>query len=80
MAKETTQPIQHEPAGETHVTIAATIGDEFTFGDYTPGRFAWVFTNIGRLAEPIPCRGSLGLWDVPPDVAVAIERQLAVAR
>lgn len=44
------------------------VGDELAFGDYTPGRYGWVLTNVGRLAEPIACRGALGLWDLPEDV------------
>lgn len=45
-------------------------GDELEFGDYTPGRFGWVLTNVRPLREPIPARGSLGLWDWAPRVAV----------
>lgn len=37
--------------------------DEVLFGDYTPGRFAWVLSDIRPLAEPVPARGSLGLWE-----------------
>lgn len=45
---------------------------ELAFGDYTPGRYGWVLTNVHQLKEPIPCRGALGVWDVPAE----IERQL----
>lgn len=38
-------------------------GDELEFGDFTPGRYGWVFTNVTRLPQPIPAKGSLGLWD-----------------
>jgi len=37
-------------------------GQERAFGDYTPGRYAWLLTNVRRLSEPIPARGQLGLW------------------
>lgn len=40
--------------------------DELAFGDYTPGRYAWLLANVRRLPEPIPARGSLGLWDWYP--------------
>lgn len=41
--------------------------DERAFGSYGDGRYAWVFSNV-RAIEPIPARGSLGLWDwEPPD-------------
>lgn len=35
---------------------------EFAFGDYSAGRFAWHLANVRRLSEPIPARGALGLW------------------
>ncbi len=41
---------------------------EASFGDYSPGRYAWMLKNIVRIPEPIPARGSLGLWK--PDVPV----------
>ena len=43
------------------------------YGDFTPGRFGWVFTNVRRLSEPIPCRGMLGLFELPPDVLAQIK-------
>ncbi len=39
---------------------------EYTFGDYGPGRFAWILRNVYRLPDPIPARGSLGLWEWNP--------------
>lgn len=36
---------------------------ELTFGDYTPGRFAWILRNVQALPEPVPARGMLGLWE-----------------
>jgi hypothetical protein len=46
---------------------------EQAFGDYSPGRWAWVLTDIAPLPEPIPAKGALGLWtwQPPGDVAVA---------
>jgi hypothetical protein len=35
---------------------------ERSFGDYTPGRFAWILGNVHQLKEPIPAHGALGLW------------------
>lgn len=42
--------------------------DEFAFGDYTPGRFAWVLRDVAQLAEPVPCRGRQGIFDVPDEL------------
>lgn len=39
--------------------------NEFAFGDYTPGRFAWCTDSLQRLAEPIPFKGAQGLFEVP---------------
>lgn len=36
---------------------------EKAFGDYTPGRYAWLLANVKALPEPIPCKGALGLWN-----------------
>lgn len=36
---------------------------EQNFGDYGPGRFAWLFDNPQLLPKPIPAKGSLGLWE-----------------
>jgi hypothetical protein len=42
------------------------VGAEYErdFGDFTPGRFAWVLRNVGRNETP-PVRGALGLWTPP---------------
>jgi len=45
---------------------------ERAFGDYSDGRFAWVFADVRRLPEPVPCSGLQGLWTLPD----AIERRV----
>jgi hypothetical protein len=32
------------------------------FGDYSPGRFAWMLDDIVKVVPPIPARGRQGLW------------------
>jgi len=49
---------------------------ERAFGDYSAGRSAWLLAEIRALRQPIPCRGALGLWDVPADVEAQIATQL----
>jgi len=45
-------------------------GKEIFFGDWTPGRYAWEFTNMCMLPEPIPAKGKQGLWNWElPEVA-----------
>jgi hypothetical protein len=45
-----------------------TTKQERAFGNYDDGRFAWLFEDVVALAEPIPAKGALGLWEwTPPD-------------
>jgi hypothetical protein len=39
------------------------VSDQRSFGDFRPGRFAWLLEDIKRLLEPIPARGRQQLWD-----------------
>lgn len=45
-------------------------GNELAFGDYTPGRFAWILSDIRRLETPIPAKGQRRLWnwDMPDNL------------
>jgi activating signal cointegrator 1 len=51
------------------------IDDQLPFGDFTPGRFAWLLDNV-RPIDPVPMKGAQGLRDLPADVAEAITRAL----
>jgi hypothetical protein len=61
------------PARGTSFTIPE---HEAAFGNYSPGRFGFLFDNRRALPEPVPARGMLSLWEVPPDVQTAIDAQL----
>lgn len=53
-----------EEFGEATLKGGMVIGNsEFWFGDYTPGRFAWLLEDIQPLKTPIPAKGQLGLWN-----------------
>ncbi|MDO7887963.1 ASCH domain-containing protein [Hymenobacter cheonanensis] len=41
---------------------------EVAAGDYTPGRWAWALSHVHAFATPVPCKGALSLWQVPPEV------------
>ena len=41
---------------------------EIEFGNYEPNRYAWQFEHPVMFDQPIPCTGSLGLFDLPGDV------------
>lgn len=36
---------------------------ELNFGDFTPGRYGWIFSTIYELVKPIPMKGALSLWE-----------------
>jgi hypothetical protein len=38
------------------------------FGNFAPGRWAWITRNCHRLPIPFPCRGAQGLFDVLMDI------------
>lgn len=54
---------------------------ELSFGDYAPGRFAWILKDIEPLPHPVPARGSLGLWEwIPPQDLFNANRQSLKAK
>ena len=40
--------------------------DERQYGDFTPGRFGFMLSDVRRFKVPIPARGSLNFWDWTP--------------
>lgn len=50
---------------------------EEDFGDYSPGRFGWVFRNVRRLATPIPYRGQQGLWTLESAIVEQINQEVS---
>lgn len=49
---------------------------EHAFGDYSDGRYMWFLENVHPLPEPIPCRGALGLWEIPTEIEAVIQPSL----
>jgi len=51
----------------TEEVALETTGLERRLGDFTSGRWAWLFDPTKRfvLDEPIFCKGALGLWTIP---------------
>lgn len=47
--------------------------EEFAFGDYSQGRWAWVLSNPVRRVNPIPWRGQMGLFALPQAVVDLLE-------
>ena len=59
----------------TEFLIGRLSGLEHYYGDYSPGRFAWRLDNVRRLANPVPFKGSLGLFDIPWSAAELLQRK-----
>lgn len=57
----------------TEDTAPYISGLERLYGDYSPGRWAWLLTEISPFDDPIPCKGALSLWDVPKDICERID-------
>ena len=51
------------------------LDDQLPFGDFTPGRYAWLLDNV-RPIDPVPMKGAQGLRDVPDEIAAQIEAAL----
>jgi hypothetical protein len=47
---------------------------ENAFGDYSPGRYAWLLANVRALPEPIPAKGALGLWEWEGEEQAELQR------
>ncbi len=59
----------HFPADERHPDYGGRIiDDQVPYGDFTPGRYAWLLDNV-RPIDPVPAKGRQGLWT--PDAALA---------
>jgi len=36
--------------------------DQCLYGDFSPGRWAWMLRNVRKVDPPLPVRGRRGLW------------------
>lgn len=50
-------------AADDMISWTPIFGVERAFGNYAPGRYAWLLANIRALPQPVPAKGALGLWD-----------------
>lgn len=42
--------------------------NEYSFGDYSVGRYVWQTQNVKRLREPIPFKGKQRFFEVPDEL------------
>lgn len=68
---------------ESIAELAEHKPEEHAFGNYTPGRFAWVLRDVEALAEPVPFawpfKGPAKYFDVPDELLPAARAQGATA-
>lgn len=50
---------------------------EYAFGDYGVGRYAWELAEVRKFETPVPCTGHQGFFNVPNEV---VAEQLAKAK
>ncbi|MFA5169832.1 MAG: ASCH domain-containing protein [Candidatus Paceibacterota bacterium] len=48
---------------ESKNSLIEVSGNELSFGDYTPGRYAWILEDVKILDNPIPAKGQQGFWN-----------------
>lgn len=65
-----------EITAESAAALERRNPQEFAFGHYAPGRWAWVLRDVERLPEPIPFRGQQGAFEVPDELLALEVRQL----
>lgn len=58
---EMCQPLGHHLITYPETKLVLTKRERL-FGDYSPGRFAWLLENVVRLPRPVPARGFHRLW------------------
>ncbi len=61
----TVQLLDCIPTGKVRSQISS---EEYAFGDYSAGRFAWILEDVQPLAVPVPAKGALGLWTLDGNV------------
>lgn len=48
-----------------------TVSDQLPFGDFTPGRYAWLLDHV-RPVDPVPMKGAQGLRDLPDEIEAVL--------
>lgn len=69
-----TTQITVESAGALHRDHPA----EHAFGDYQPGRWAWVLEDVEALRTPIPAKGAQGIFEIPDEHLGIVPAQLTI--
>lgn len=65
------------PVEEKHPRLISMQYHENIFGNYSPGRFAWLLKDVVAFKNPIPCKGRQGWFNLPPEVEARVKEQAA---
>lgn len=52
---------------------------ERQMGNYAPGRFVFGLRSVVMLQRPVPVKGALGLWNIPPAIEAQLHEQVGAA-
>lgn len=69
-----------EPDVPEGIHLIRDITAQEPYGDFAPGRWAWMLGRVIRLPRAIPCAGHQGLWDLRragPEVVDTVEDLIA---
>lgn len=53
--------------------------DQLPYGNFTPGRYAWLLDNPRVVDPPIPAKGKLGPWRPDPDLRLKVSKAAHLA-
>lgn len=57
----------------------ADVTGQEPYGDFTPGRYAWLLDNVRVIDPPIPAKGKLGPWRPDPDLRLEVSKAAHLA-
>ncbi len=49
--------------------------DSDPYGEYSEGRWIWMLSGVRRVNPPIEARGRRGMWKLPHDIALRLNRK-----
>lgn len=52
--------------GSEEIHYGDDISDQLPYGDFTPGRWAWLTRDAELFTEPVPAKGRQGWWEWSP--------------
>ena len=63
---ESAEQEHHQAWASETLQSACRIDDQLPYGDFRPGRWAWILDDVQALADPVPARGRQRIWRWQP--------------